>query len=470
MRKLLFLLLVISSPCVFAHGSTPIISIPENVVAQGRLINLEISTTTCYMPDIVSAQDIGNGHLELELDVPIRPITMCIPITQSYDLRDYFELPAGEYSLKVIDRSADDGQEPTMLSFVVQTSLFEIVPAMSGSWYDPENPGHGASIEFMQDRKQALVYWYTFDQDKGNLWLYGLGEYDGSQATLELLQVSGGAFPPLFDPDEINQEVWGTLQLDFDDCLGGSMSWTPIDASYSSGEMPLRRISPRNGLPCFDEDESEHVRIGENLFEVNDDLEFEVHLAGSKENIEEGLGWTVTPALLPFGTIGAEGLEVQVNTEFPYQNLNLTVNRGGRFKSNYNSFQKYTAIQVEMIYAVNSQWLCSGQKLDVTLALGEFEPRAIFDESLDSYLFSSTGAVTRIRLGHITPAYSLMDCSSDEWVVRSLLTSGLDVVSHRPPYLTLSFLNRGAGPLDGGQPFYLLSLKIDERNMINEKK
>jgi len=73
-------------------------------------------------------------------------------------------------------------------------------------------------------------------------------------------------------------------------------------------------------------------------------------------------------------TLGAEGLEVQFNPEFPGQNLNLTVNSVGRFKSNsYSSFQKSTAVQVEMI-----------------------------------------------------------DCSSDEWHVRTFLTSGLDVVGHSP--------------------------------------
>ena len=469
MYKLVLALLVFISPCAFAHGWITNIAISESVVAQGRVINLEISTS-CAIPDIVSVQDLGNGQLELEVEEGHHPITMCIPMKIPYDLRDYFDLPAGEYLLKVIDRSAGDGPVTTEVSFVVQTSLFEIVSAMSGSWYDPENPGHGASIEFMHGSKQALVYWFTFDQDKNNLWLIGLGEYEGSQATLELLQASGGAFPPSFDPDEVNFEVWGTLQLDFNDCLGGSMSWTPIDASYSSGEMPLSRISPRNGLPCFDEDESEHARIGENLLEVNDDLEFELNFTGKREYVEAGVGWTVTPKLLPFGTDDTEGLEVQFNPEFPYQGLNLTVSSVGRFKSNdhypsnYYGFQKNTAIQVEMTYAVNSQWLCSGQSVGVSLTLGEHEPRALLDEGVGYYRFFNTGSATSISLGEITPPYSLIDCSSDEWIIRTMLTSGLDVVSHSPRYLTLNFFTSEPS---GGQPFYLLSLRRHDRNISN---
>ncbi len=470
MHKLICLLFVVGSPCVFAVGGIKNISISDNVVAQGRLINLEV-TSSCFTTEVVSAQDIGNGHLEIELELERRPIAMCLTFTLSFDLREYFELSAGDYSLTVTERLGDDRQDLTEISFEVQAGFFEIVPAMSGSWFDPANPGHGASIEFMNGSKHALVYWFTFDQDKNNLWLIGFGEYDGPGATLELYQARGGTFPPLFDPDDVTLEVWGTLQLDFNDCLHGSMSWTPIDAAYFSGIMPLRRISPLNGLPCFDEDKSQHLLISENLFEVNDDLDFKVHLTGQKKHVEAGIGWTVTPSLLPFESEGAEGLEVGFNPRFPNQFLNLTVSIVGRIKSKlFSSRQKSTAIQVEVVYAVNSQWLCSDQKLAVTLSLGTFEPQVMFYEGVPQYLLSNAGAVTGLTLGQIRSPRSLIECStegsSNEWFVRSFLTSGLDVISHVPRYLTLTIINRKHNAVF--QPFYLLSLRINERNMINE--
>ena len=84
MRKLVFALLVIISPCIFAHGWITDIAISESVVAQGRVLNLVIRTP-CSTPEFISARDLGNGYLEFEIEEGGGPITMCIPHARTYD-------------------------------------------------------------------------------------------------------------------------------------------------------------------------------------------------------------------------------------------------------------------------------------------------------------------------------------------------------------------------------------------------
>ncbi|MCP4044914.1 MAG: hypothetical protein GY732_02855, partial [Gammaproteobacteria bacterium] len=46
---------------------------------------------------------------------------------------------------------------------------------MSGSWYDPAHNGEGFLLEVLED-EQAIVYWFTYDENGNQRWFIGLGE------------------------------------------------------------------------------------------------------------------------------------------------------------------------------------------------------------------------------------------------------------------------------------------------------
>ncbi len=121
---------------------------------------------------------------------------------------------------------------------------------MAGSWYNPAESGHGISLE-VTGPNQLLVYWYTFDNAGDPLWLIAMGDYQGQGlAVLQADRVSGGQFPPSFDPSQIELHHWGELELEFHDCSEATLRWLPEDPSFAIGEMPLVRLTRSHDHDC----------------------------------------------------------------------------------------------------------------------------------------------------------------------------------------------------------------------------
>jgi hypothetical protein len=124
----------------------------------------------------------------------------------------------------------------------------------SGSWFNPAQSGHGLFIEVL-DRGRAVVAWFTFDPDGNPAWLYGVLEVQGARLAGDLYEVSGGHFPPAFDPALIAQQRWGSIALDVAGCAAAELSWQAVDPAYGSGSMPMARLTTLQGLRCNVEEE-----------------------------------------------------------------------------------------------------------------------------------------------------------------------------------------------------------------------
>jgi hypothetical protein len=59
-----------------------------------------------------------------------------------------------------------------------------------------------------------------------------------------------GRFPPNFDPSKLQNLLWGMLIFTFTDCNNGQVSWQPVVAGYTSGSMPITRLTMPAGLSC----------------------------------------------------------------------------------------------------------------------------------------------------------------------------------------------------------------------------
>lgn len=119
---------------------------------------------------------------------------------------------------------------------------------ISGAWFNPEQPGHGLSVEILSD-DHAIVFWYTYDHDGNPLNLYLEGQIHGSE-------MSGTAYAPRgmrfgsFDPADRTLAEWGTLRLRFDDCNHGSLAYDANDAAFGEGELPLLRLTKIKDSTC----------------------------------------------------------------------------------------------------------------------------------------------------------------------------------------------------------------------------
>lgn len=121
--------------------------------------------------------------------------------------------------------------------------------SMAGSWSDPEQSGHGINLEMLPGDRIGLS-WFSFNQLGDPAWLIAVGDHVGLTATLQATIVSGGVFPPDFNPDLIERSPWGTIELTFSSCNTGSMRWQTLADGFIDGEMRLSRITSNPGQSC----------------------------------------------------------------------------------------------------------------------------------------------------------------------------------------------------------------------------
>lgn len=140
----------------------------------------------------------------------------------------------------------------TSASLVVTRSVGVAISAgFTGNWFDPNESGHGFSIEVLPGN-QMLAEWYVFAPDGGQQWIVAMGPITGNTAVLQGYYPvgSGGRFPPHFDASRLQNNPWGTIAFTFTDCDSGQVSWWPTVEGYATGSIPITRLTMPAGLSC----------------------------------------------------------------------------------------------------------------------------------------------------------------------------------------------------------------------------
>ncbi len=73
----------------------------------------------------------------------------------------------------------------------------QIDATWSGSYYNPEQSGHGFFIEILPN-EQAWVAWFVFDNSGEPYWLTGIGDIVEDRIDVAATLTQGGQFPPAF--------------------------------------------------------------------------------------------------------------------------------------------------------------------------------------------------------------------------------------------------------------------------------
>jgi Kelch motif protein len=125
-----------------------------------------------------------------------------------------------------------------------------IVPAFTGSWFDPAQNGHGLLIEVLPNN-QFLAAWFAFNPaGTQQAWFVGTGTYIGNTATIsDVVEPTGGRWIPNFDASNVVNNPWGTLKFTFTDCNNGKVDFAST-LGYGSGSMNLTRLTQPAGLAC----------------------------------------------------------------------------------------------------------------------------------------------------------------------------------------------------------------------------
>ncbi|KAA9130853.1 hypothetical protein F3N42_10845 [Marinihelvus fidelis] len=119
---------------------------------------------------------------------------------------------------------------------------------MTGTWYDPATSGQGFVMHRWNDRSSVISF-YGFEDDGQPLWLIGVAgddvaPYRRGKVTLEVAQ--GGRFGA-FDPGSVEQESWGTLDIEFHDC---STATATLEGKSGTQTLQLVKLLGLEGLAC----------------------------------------------------------------------------------------------------------------------------------------------------------------------------------------------------------------------------
>ena len=122
---------------------------------------------------------------------------------------------------------------------------------MSGFFYDASADGHYVTVQRL-DWGSALVIWNTFDKNGQAAWIYSIGEVSGNHVHAQGAQNLGGVLQPGGAPTGSHGQVWGDIDIDLQNCFGGTFSYSSPLANFGSGRFPLNRLAFLGDLDCSD--------------------------------------------------------------------------------------------------------------------------------------------------------------------------------------------------------------------------
>lgn len=436
------------------------IAIDHESVGYGQAIEVNFvgSGSLANCVELSELIDDGENNLQVIYEQPNNcPPVAGIPTPYPFtlDLRAVFDLQPGVYDLTVqVKESAEEFQ------FEVTDDTFAIVPGMTGSWYDPNQSGHGFNIEVLANQR-IIVYWYVYDVAGNSMWLVGEGTYRGKSAELELLRASENFFPPAFDPDSVDLERWGSLSLEFSDCRVGSASWHPDDPSFDPGEMPITKLSPPNELGCIDDVISRNTYTSDNLFADDDDLEFEV-VASIDSTGQIPTDWVVEMATLPENLGEGRALRVVQGSAANGVFVAAALAGVGRFEQINVDLSGPFAYTTELTLAIPAELACDAERsARFALALSPSTPT-------NTNSFQGVPAVGWVASFHqyVDSGYldfqdPKVDCENgSKPIVRTFRSSSRLLIPEFPQYATLNLITSG---LESTEGIFVLDFRVNLR-------
>ena len=120
---------------------------------------------------------------------------------------------------------------------------------LSGSWYDPAQPGQGLVINARGDGLSTLTF-FSYAPDSGEpVWLYGQGSVDErGHMRFEAIARPNGARFDAFDPGAVDRAAWGEIEIDFSDCDNAVLRYRGDQSDYGEGTLTLARLTKPIGL------------------------------------------------------------------------------------------------------------------------------------------------------------------------------------------------------------------------------
>jgi len=135
-----------------------------------------------------------------------------------------------------------------LLPFFFSLAHADIRPQHSGAWYNPNQAGHGLSIQVLDDER-TIAFWFAYTPDGFPMFLLIDGVNDGHTVTGPAYYQEGMIWRQ-FDPATLNSEVWGEISIEFLGCDSAVLTWSSSVEGYGDGQVELERLTYLAGLEC----------------------------------------------------------------------------------------------------------------------------------------------------------------------------------------------------------------------------
>jgi hypothetical protein len=126
----------------------------------------------------------------------------------------------------------------------------DIRPHHSGAWYNPDQVGHGLSIQVLDDER-TIAFWFAYTPEGLPMFLLVDGVNDGHTVSGPAYYHEGMIWRQ-FDPATLNSAVWGEVSIQFLGCNSAVLSWSSSMEGYGDGQIDLERLTHIAGLECDD--------------------------------------------------------------------------------------------------------------------------------------------------------------------------------------------------------------------------
>lgn len=186
---------------------------------------------------------------------------------------------------------------------------FPLHHGLSGAWYAPKQDGQGWMVEVL-NADQALVYWFTYDDEGNQRWLLGLGEIQGEAIHVNQLQWAQGAtFGPEFDPDDVERIDWGQTTLRLYPCEGASVGYREGAAHNAvagefDGVQALATIMGSEPCPKYIDKWVASRVVEQTTFGPNPEDEAEIRRLGIEGWVDQQLA--TPPSLIEYKDMACE--------------------------------------------------------------------------------------------------------------------------------------------------------------------
>ena len=135
---------------------------------------------------------------------------------------------------------------------------FAFNPGLSGNWWiGSARSGEGFFIDVALNITSDIIFaasFYTYDSLGNQVWLVGAGPIDGNMAEIQLVIPSGAMWGEAFNPDDNNEEPWGTGTFSFTSCGAGHILLKPNmemqNRFFTDLEYDIKRDILIPGIEC----------------------------------------------------------------------------------------------------------------------------------------------------------------------------------------------------------------------------